>query len=147
MNSLFILRFLKKLRLHLADSHGQALIEFALVLPILIVVFIGVLEIGRIREIQILLNMAVHQGARVAVLGGDGKETMDSFLAGHSIIDKDRLTTKIEYKYLHIVAIAKYDLNIAQIIKRGTDLYQLKAECKMQEYNYILDLLKFHRLF
>jgi Flp pilus assembly protein TadG len=48
------------------SSAGQSLVELALVLPILIVLFLGTAEIGRIYFAQIALEEAVQEGATYA---------------------------------------------------------------------------------
>jgi hypothetical protein len=49
---------------------GQALVEFALILPILIVLIFGAIEVGRICYVQITINNAARAGVRVASIGG-----------------------------------------------------------------------------
>jgi len=50
-----------------ADS-GTALIEFALVLPILCVLAMGMLDFGRAFHMKGLLDQAAREGARIAVV-------------------------------------------------------------------------------
>jgi Flp pilus assembly protein TadG len=55
------------------DTRGQAVIEFALVLPLLLVLMISVWEFARAWNIQQVLTDAAREGARVAVVGhGNG---------------------------------------------------------------------------
>src|SRR5262245_50676559 len=50
------------------DQHGAVLVETALVLPILLFLFVGVVDYGLIlREYQILQN-AAREGARLSIL-------------------------------------------------------------------------------
>ena len=66
-------------------SSGQSLIEFALVLPMLLVLVFGIVEFGNAwRHYQLITNTA-REGARVAVLPSSTATTVDS------VID-DRLT-------------------------------------------------------
>ena len=48
---------------------GQALVEFAFVLPLLLLLGLGVIEIGRYAYISILVGNAAHAGALYASLG------------------------------------------------------------------------------
>lgn len=57
-------------RLFLKDQRGQALVELALVLPVLLVLFMGTVEFGRIFHSYLVITNASREGARVAVLGG-----------------------------------------------------------------------------
>jgi len=54
-------------RRHGAQS-GEALVEMALVLPILIVLSMGMLDFGRAFHMKSLLDQAAREGARVAVV-------------------------------------------------------------------------------
>ncbi len=52
------------------DERGQALLEMALVLPILILLLLGVVELGQVTYSYITVNNAARAGARVASVGG-----------------------------------------------------------------------------
>jgi len=51
-----------------ADSRGQALLEFALILPILLLLVLGIVEFGRIWNINQMVSDTTREGARRAVL-------------------------------------------------------------------------------
>lgn len=50
------------------NENGQSLVEFALVLPILLLLVLGVIEFGWLLNGKITLNSAAREGARVAVV-------------------------------------------------------------------------------
>ena len=52
------------------SSSGQALVEFALILPLFILLIAGVIEISKIGYSYVTLNNAVRSGTRVASIGG-----------------------------------------------------------------------------
>jgi Flp pilus assembly protein TadG len=54
------------------DERGAALVEFAFVLPILILFMFGIVEFGRAYNARIELTSAVREGARAVALGNDG---------------------------------------------------------------------------
>jgi len=57
------------------DTRGQAVVEFALVLPLILILMISVWEFARAWNIQQVLTDAAREGARVAVVGnGAGKD-------------------------------------------------------------------------
>jgi Flp pilus assembly protein TadG len=56
-------------RLKLRDQRGQAMVEMALVMPILIMVILGIFEFGRVYNYQLTLTNAVREGARFAAVG------------------------------------------------------------------------------
>ena len=49
---------------------GQSIIEFALVLPLLLLVIFGIMEFGRALMTTNVLSAAAREGARVAAVGG-----------------------------------------------------------------------------
>ena len=51
-------------------SRGQAMVEFALAVPILFVLFFGVIEMGRFVFYYETLNHAAREGARYAIVHG-----------------------------------------------------------------------------
>lgn len=50
------------------DEAGQALVEFALILPIFVFVLLGVLDLGRAVYAYATLNNTAREGARVAIV-------------------------------------------------------------------------------
>jgi Flp pilus assembly protein TadG len=48
------------------QRRGAAAVEFAVVLPLLLMLLVGVWELGRIIHVQIILNNAARDGARLA---------------------------------------------------------------------------------
>lgn len=49
---------------------GQAVVEFAMILPILMLILLGILEFGRFYNAWLMVSQASREGARVAALGG-----------------------------------------------------------------------------
>lgn len=62
------MRLIKKL---LGEKRGQALVELALILPILIVILMGTMEFGRIFHSYLVITNASREGARAGVVGLD----------------------------------------------------------------------------
>lgn len=50
-----------------ARQRSQAMVEFALVAPILVLLFFGTIDFGRLVYVYVTLNQAVNEGARVAI--------------------------------------------------------------------------------
>jgi Flp pilus assembly protein TadG len=68
------------------NRKGQALIEFALVLPLVLLLVVGMLEFARAWNLHQVMTDAVREGARRAVLADDpacpgGAASMDSVKA------------------------------------------------------------------
>lgn len=50
------------------DSRGQALVEFALILPILVLVMVGIFDVGRLVYAYNTVNNAAREGGRQAIV-------------------------------------------------------------------------------
>ncbi|MFZ5626308.1 MAG: TadE/TadG family type IV pilus assembly protein [Bacillota bacterium] len=50
-------------------ERGQALVEMALVLPLLLMLLFGIIEFGRIFHAYLTVNNGAREGARLAVVG------------------------------------------------------------------------------
>ena len=59
------------------NSRGQALVEFALVMPLLLILVISVFEFGRAWNLHQTITDAAREGARKAVIA-DNSVTLDS---------------------------------------------------------------------
>ena len=55
-------------------QRGQALVEFAMVLPVLILLVVGMMQFGLLFHEFLLVTHAAREGARVATLGGSDAE-------------------------------------------------------------------------
>ena len=51
---------------------GQSLVEFALVVPLLLILVLGIVEFGRAWMTKNILTGAAREAVRVAVVGGNG---------------------------------------------------------------------------
>jgi Flp pilus assembly protein TadG len=101
-----VLKILAKLR---KSERGQSLVEFALVLPILLFLVLGVLEFGWILKAEIAVNAAAREGARYAAVGN------------------------VDAKSLAEAAVPNVDVIITiDAVKK-----EVKAEAKSKEYSLI----------
>lgn len=71
------------------ERRGAALVEFALVAPVFLLLLIGSIEFGRAIMVQEALTNASREGARVGVLDGattsDVTTAVNTYLSGMSI--------------------------------------------------------------
>jgi Flp pilus assembly protein TadG len=98
---------------------GQSMVEFALVLPMLIVLLVGIFEFGQIFNAYLQINHASREGARTGALRGtdteivqtvsDSSPTLDSTLMTVTITPNESSRTRgesvevqVEYDY-HVV--------------------------------------------
>lgn len=63
------------------DDDGAAAVEFALVLPILVLMVFGIFEFGRAYNIQIQLSGAAREGVRVMAIENDAAAARDATIA------------------------------------------------------------------
>ncbi|MGY1623644.1 TadE/TadG family type IV pilus assembly protein [Geodermatophilus sp. SYSU D00965] len=59
------------MRTRLRDEHGAGAVEFALIVPLLIVLVLGIAEFGHAFQVQGTLSAAAREGARVMALQND----------------------------------------------------------------------------
>jgi Flp pilus assembly protein TadG len=60
------------------DERGAALVEFALVLPVLMLFVFGIVSFGQAYSARIELTSAVREGVRVVALGGASATVADA---------------------------------------------------------------------
>ena len=70
------------------DPSGQSLVEFAIILPLLLLVFFGIFEFGRFYFTKLTLQHAVREATRFAVTGNvlTDPETGDPMSRANSIV-------------------------------------------------------------
>jgi Flp pilus assembly protein TadG len=76
-----------KLSVSINQRRGAAAVELAVAMPLLIVLMIGIWEIGRLIQLQEIMNEAARDGARLAsqaqILNADGSNTMIALSTGN----------------------------------------------------------------
>lgn len=73
------------------DERGAAVVEFALILPILVLFVFGIVEFGRAYSARIELTGAVREGARAVALGASIDEARDTTRDGAPGLDRNRI--------------------------------------------------------
>src|SRR5258708_6984388 len=72
-----------------ARRPGTAAVEFAVILPFVIVLFLGIIEVGRVLMVQQILTNAAREGCRNAVLPGGtisaARTTVSNYLSNANI--------------------------------------------------------------
>jgi Flp pilus assembly protein TadG len=73
------------LRRFIKNNRGQTLVEFALLLPVLLLILGGMIDFGLVYHEQLVMTAAAREGARVAVVNGDGKTAAETYARNASI--------------------------------------------------------------
>lgn len=63
--------FVRKIFVYLRNKRGQAMVEMAFAVPILVLLLAGILDMGRVVHDALTINYAAREGARVAAVGAD----------------------------------------------------------------------------
>lgn len=77
------------------EERGQALIEMALILPILLLLLSGIVEMGRVGYAYVTVNNAARVGARVASIGGTDQDITTAVIQAAPILDPANVTVQI----------------------------------------------------
>jgi Flp pilus assembly protein TadG len=72
------------------SDRGAAAVEFALVLPVLLLVIFGIVDFGRMLYIKITLTQAAESSARATAILGDEQGTQEAYTAIGDL-DRDNL--------------------------------------------------------
>lgn len=71
------------------SRRGAAAVEFAIVVPVFLVMVVAILEFGRLVMVQQIITTASREGARTAILEGstatDVQSTVNAYLANSSV--------------------------------------------------------------
>ena len=74
-------------RLRARDEHGASAVEFALVLPVLLLLVLGIMEFGRGFQVSGTLTAAAREGVRLMALQNDPAAARDAVRAASSSLD------------------------------------------------------------
>lgn len=85
---------MRQLSQYIKNNRGQAIVEFALVIPWLLLLVVGILEFGLILNQYMVVAEASREGARSAALGGDDATVVNVVKAAVPTPTMDR--TKVQ---------------------------------------------------
>ena len=112
------------------DERGQALVEFALVLPILVLLLFSVIQLGIVYKDYLALTDAVRAGARkaaVARLSGDPQGTAVSAVdSAAADLDASKLGVEVDSTWkqgqdVTVTGTYPYEISVLGIVvKSGT---------------------------
>lgn len=79
----------------LKSEKGQALVEMAFVIPILLMLVFGITEFGRIFGTQLILINSAREGARFASVGATDTEVIGKIINNATMLDNSKLLISI----------------------------------------------------
>lgn len=82
------------MKLHKGEQ-GQAMVEMALVLPLLLLLLFGIIEMGRVGYAYITVSNAARSAARVASTGGMDLDIKNAAIIAAPSLNEAELTTII----------------------------------------------------
>lgn len=65
---------------HLTNNRGQSLVEFALILPVFVLLLGGIIDFGRVYNEMLTMTAAAREGARAATVGNSDSVAKSSAL-------------------------------------------------------------------
>jgi Flp pilus assembly protein TadG len=78
-----------------SNERGSAAVEFALLLPILLMVLVAVVQVGVIARDRLLLSQAARAGAREAAITDSADAIRDAAVRAAPGLDADRLGLEV----------------------------------------------------
>lgn len=81
---------------HMKKKKGQALVEFALMLPIILFLLLGIVDLGRILYAANTINMASQEAVRYSGLGYSDDEVKQFAKDKCALSDKDDIKVNID---------------------------------------------------
>ena len=79
----------------LNNQKGQALVEFALVFPILLLLVMGILQFGMMLNSYLSIENASREGARAGIVGSSDSEIRNTIISTSPSLDPNKLTVTI----------------------------------------------------
>jgi len=77
------------------SDDGQALVEFALVLPVILVLAVAIVQLAELGVARLALEHAAAEGARAGALTNDDELIRDSVAAAVAPLDPDEVAVEI----------------------------------------------------
>jgi len=85
----------EKIQIPFSNQKGQSLVEFAIILPVVLIILIGMLEFGLILNAYLSINNCSREGARLGVVGGSDNEIENLIKSISPNLNTDKLSVSI----------------------------------------------------
>ncbi|ERI91501.1 TadE-like protein [Clostridiales bacterium oral taxon 876 str. F0540] len=77
------------------NNKGQALVEFAIILPILLLLIMGIVQFGMMINSYLSIQYASREGARAGIVGSTDAEIKNLIIANSQSLDASKITVTI----------------------------------------------------
>jgi Flp pilus assembly protein TadG len=78
------------------NDKGQALVEFSISLPVLLLLVAGILEFSRLGGTLLMVNYGAREGARAAALGANDSAIIEQIKQSTLLLDDSKLVVDID---------------------------------------------------
>ena len=124
----------------LKNEKGQSLIEFAIILPLLLLILMGILEFGIMLNSYLSINNSAREGARLGIVNGSNLEIEQLITNISPNLNTENLTVNItpldanrkSGDTLSVEVIYNYQVTIPIISNILNDVVVLKAQTSMR---------------
>jgi Flp pilus assembly protein TadG len=119
------------------DEHGQALVEFALVAPLLFLILFGIVQFGIAFMHSVALTDAVRAGARKAAVSRSAADptqaTKSAVLGAANDLDPSKVSINVTSTWqsggnVTVDATYPYEINLLGIVVASGDLHSTTTE-------------------
>ena len=124
---------------NLKNQKGQALVEFAIIIPILLMLVMGILQFGMMLNSYLTIENASREGARAGIVGSSDVEIQNLIISTSPSLDPknlivsitptetnrksgDTLIVKVTYNYNLIVPIISSLFNNVVVLNGQTSM-------------------------
>ena len=119
---------------------GQALVEFAIILPVLILIIAGIIEFGMMLNSYLTIQNASREGARYGIMGANDTEIIQVVRNSSPNLDGSKLSIEItpgdasrkSGDTINVKVIYDYDLIVPIISNLLGNTVELKSETSMR---------------
>lgn len=123
----------------LKNEKGQALVEFAIVLPVLLMLVMGIVQFGMMQNSYLAIENASREGARAGIVGSTDAEIESLIIASSPSLDPayltvyltpseanrrsgDTLTVTVTYNYKFTIPIISSIFNDGKMLTGQTSM-------------------------
>jgi len=79
----------------LTNNRGQSIVELAILLPVLVMIMLGILQLGLVFNAYTMISNGAREGARTASVGGDDVAVLAATGNNTTSLDQANLTVNI----------------------------------------------------